>query len=95
MTKPRRLTNRPHPTTPAIRTAKRGSSKPARSIVRDLRVIDEDPWARFSAPKDQAPWYYRSLVTVYRGNPQHAPALIDELDRTVAEMETLARRKPP
>lgn len=67
----------------------------ARSIVRDLRVIDEDPWARFSAPKDQALWYYRSLVTVYRGNPQHAPALIDELDRTVAEMETLARREPP
>lgn len=61
------LTNRPHPSTPAIRTAKRGSSKPARSIVRGLRVIDEAPWGRFSAPKDQAPWYYRSLVTGYRG----------------------------
>jgi GTP pyrophosphokinase len=67
----------------------------ARSIVRDLRVVGEDLWERFNAPKDQTLWYYRSLVTVYRCNPRHMPALIDELDRTVAEMETLARREPP
>ena len=66
----------------------------ARSIVRDLRVVGEDLWERFSAPKDQTLWYYRSLVTAYRGNPAHTPALIDELDRTVTEMETLAEGEP-
>ena len=66
----------------------------ARSIVRDLRVVGEDLWERFSAPRDQTLWYYRSLVTGYRGNPAHTPALIDELDRTVTEMETLAWGEP-
>jgi hypothetical protein len=32
----------------------------------------------------------RSLVTAYRANPEHTPALIDELDRTVSEIEQLA-----
>lgn len=63
----------------------------ARSIVRDLRDIGEEVWGRFSAPKAQTLWYYRSLVTRYRGNPAHTSALIDELERTVTEMETLAR----
>jgi GTP pyrophosphokinase len=66
----------------------------ARSIVRDLRAVGEDLWGRFSAPKDQTLWYYRSLVTSYRSNPAHTPALIDELDRTVTEMETLAKGEP-
>ena len=60
----------------------------------DLRVVGEDLWERFSAPRDQTLWYYRSLVTGYRGNPAHTPALIDELDRTVTEMEALARGEP-
>ena len=62
----------------------------ARSIVRDLREVGDTVWDRFSATKDQTLWYYRSLVTGYRSNPAHTPALIDELDRTVAEMERLA-----
>jgi (p)ppGpp synthase/HD superfamily hydrolase len=64
----------------------------ARSIVRDLRAIGDELWERFNAPKEQTLWYYRSLVTAYRGNPEHTPALIDELDRTVTEMEALAAR---
>jgi GTP pyrophosphokinase len=62
----------------------------ARSIVRDLRELGEDVWGRFSAPKGQILWYYRSLVTAYRANPAYPKALIDELDRTVVEMEALA-----
>jgi (p)ppGpp synthase/HD superfamily hydrolase len=62
----------------------------ARSIVRDLRGVGENVWERFSASKDQTLWYYRSLVTGYRGNPAHTPALIDELDRTVTEMDARA-----
>ena len=62
----------------------------ARSIVRDLRDTGEEVWGRFSVTKDQTLWYYRSLVTAYRANPGQTVALIDELDRTVGEMERLA-----
>jgi (p)ppGpp synthase/HD superfamily hydrolase len=62
----------------------------ARSIVRDLRGIGEGVWGRFSVSKEETLWYYRSLVTAYRANPAHTPALVDELDRTVTDMETLA-----
>jgi GTP pyrophosphokinase len=64
----------------------------ARSIVRDLRELGEDFWGRFGPSKGEVLWYYRSLVTAYRANPAHDPALIDELDRTVVEMESLAGR---
>ena len=62
----------------------------ARSIVRDLREIGDRVWERFNPSKEEMLWYYRSLVTVYRGNRAHIPALIDELDRTVREMEELS-----
>lgn len=61
----------------------------ARAIVSDLRRHGPALWERFNPDSDQ-PWYYRSLVTAYRSNPEHDPALIDELDRTVTEMERLA-----
>ena len=41
-----------------------------------------------STESDQL-WYYRSLVIAFRSNPEHEPALIDALDRTVTEMEAL------
>jgi (p)ppGpp synthase/HD superfamily hydrolase len=66
----------------------------AGSILRDLREVGEDVWKRFSATKDQTLSYYRSLVTEYRANAACTPALIDELDRTVTEMEILAKRDP-
>jgi hypothetical protein len=56
----------------------------ARAIVRDLRGVGE-PVGRFSVPKAETLWYYCSLVSAYRGNRAHMPALIDELDRTVGE----------
>jgi hypothetical protein len=40
-------------------------------------------------PGEQTLWYYRSLVTFYRGNPNHHRALVDELDRTVIQIVTL------
>jgi (p)ppGpp synthase/HD superfamily hydrolase len=61
----------------------------ARSIVRDLRGVGDEVWGRFGASKQETLWYYRSLVTAYRANPAHPRALIDELDRTVTEMEAL------
>jgi GTP pyrophosphokinase len=62
----------------------------ARSIVRDIRGVGAEVWTRFSVPKEDTLWYYRTLVTTYRANPEHNPALVDELDRTVTEMESLA-----
>jgi GTP pyrophosphokinase len=66
----------------------------ARSIVRDRRVVGDKVWDRFKVPKSETLWYYRSLVTAYRANPVHSPALVAELDRTVAEMEAVAVARP-
>jgi GTP pyrophosphokinase len=63
----------------------------ARSIVRDRRGVGEKVWDRFKVPKSESLWYYRSLVTAYKANPAHNPALVAELDRTVAEMEAPAQ----
>lgn len=60
----------------------------ARAIVDDLRVIGQKVWDRFN-PEADSLWYYRALVRVYRANPASNSRLIDELDRTVTEMERL------
>jgi (p)ppGpp synthase/HD superfamily hydrolase len=60
----------------------------ARAIVGDLHRHGSALWDRFNADSDQ-PWYYRSLVMAFRSNPEHDRALIDELDRTVSEMDRL------
>jgi len=65
----------------------------ARSIVRDLRLVGDRVGERFSVRGDETLWYYRSLVAAYRANVAYHPALIGELDRTVTEIETLARRR--
>ena len=62
----------------------------ARAIVADLRRHGDALWARFSAPRNETLWYYRALVTAFRANPAHPADLIDELDRTVTDMERLA-----
>ncbi len=61
----------------------------ARRIVSDVRRDGPPAWSRFSAPPAELAWYYRALVTAYRANPAHRPSLIDELERTVEELERL------
>jgi (p)ppGpp synthase/HD superfamily hydrolase len=63
----------------------------SRSIVSDLRRFGPATWDRFTGGRDGSLWYYRALVTAFRANPAHPRQLVDELDRTVTEMETLAR----
>ena len=63
----------------------------ARSILSDLHRHGRGMLARFNPESDQL-WYYRALVTAFRSNPRHEPALLEELDRTVAELERLATR---
>jgi len=69
----------------------------ARRILADLRdeVAAGRPdatrvWARFKAGRDGQRWYYRALVDAFRVNPAHDPRLVDELDRIVTAIETLA-----
>ncbi len=61
----------------------------ARAILLDLRVHGEALWQRFTPGKDGTLWYYRSLVSAFAAHGR--TPLIDELDRTVTEIETLAR----
>lgn len=61
----------------------------AREILCDYRVEGDAVFDRFTGRKDGTLRYYRALVNVFRkagSNP-----LIDELDRVVTELESLAR----
>jgi (p)ppGpp synthase/HD superfamily hydrolase len=62
----------------------------ARAILRDVRTEGDALWTRFKAGRDGQLWYYRGLVTAFRSNPAHHRELVDELDRTVREIERLA-----
>jgi len=62
----------------------------ARSVLADLRTVGDKVWDRFAGGRDGSLWYYRALVEAFKANPAHHAALVDELDRTVSEMERLA-----
>lgn len=59
----------------------------ARAILHDYRDVGEALWERFNGGRDGTLWYYRALVNAFRkvGSP-----LVGELDRVVAELESLA-----
>ena len=60
----------------------------ARSLVMDYRVLGEDLWGRFTGGREGTLWYYRAMVNALRAA---GPApVVDELDRVVTELETLA-----
>jgi (p)ppGpp synthase/HD superfamily hydrolase len=63
----------------------------ARSILIDLRSIGIAVFDRFTGGMDGALWYFRTLVSTFRSIDGFDSRLVDELDRTVAEIETLAR----
>ena len=51
----------------------------------------EQLWTRFNASRKQTLWYYRRLVDAYRANTLSRQDLVDELDRTVTEIERRLR----
>ncbi len=59
-------------------------------MVADHRRVGAALWDRFTAKRDETLWNYRALVTAFRVNPAHPADLVDELDRTVIELERLA-----
>lgn len=59
----------------------------ARSILRDYRAEGDAVWKRFTGGKEGTLWYYRALTSAYLAiNPT---PLVEELDRTVTELERL------
>ena len=59
----------------------------ARSVLNDYRVLGDAVWERFQGGKEGTLWYYHSLVDAFRRNG--STPLIDELERTVRELEHL------
>ena len=64
----------------------------ARSILLDYRVLGEQLWDRFTGGRDGTLWYYRALTNAYRAHG--STPLIDELERTVSEIERLSSNFP-
>jgi GTP pyrophosphokinase len=65
----------------------------ARAILLDYRMHGDALWARFNR-KDPAEhlWYYRGLADAFRAAGLAPPALVDELDRVVSELERLVAK---
>jgi|SRR5271154_2216144 len=61
----------------------------ARAILSDFREVGDAIFDRFKGRKQGTLWYYRTLVSVFR--EAGTTPLIEELDRVVTELETLAR----
>jgi len=61
-----------------------------RSILADYRREGDSVWERFSGRRDGTLWYYRAVLDVLRQG--QANRLVDELERVVTELETLARK---
>jgi (p)ppGpp synthase/HD superfamily hydrolase len=61
-----------------------------RTILADHRREGDSVWERFSGHRDGTLWYYRSVLDVLRVGK--ANRLVDELERAVTELETLASK---
>jgi GTP pyrophosphokinase len=59
----------------------------ARAILNDYRQHGETLWSRFNGGRDGTLWYYRALVNTFR--EAGSTPLIEELERTVCELERL------
>lgn len=62
----------------------------ARSILADLRSLGDELWDRFTGGKEGTLWYYRALAEAYAKAGSNS--VVEELDRVVREIETLAER---
>jgi hypothetical protein len=55
--------------------------------LNDYRVLGDAVWERFQGGKEGTLWYYHSLIDAFRSTA--STPLIDELERTVRELERL------
>lgn len=61
----------------------------ARAILKDYRTDGDAVFQRFKGKKAGTIWYYRALIDAFRATNTEE-ALIDELNRTLTEIERLA-----
>jgi len=61
-----------------------------RTILADYRTEGDRVWERFSGRRDGTLWYYRAVLDVLRHGRSNR--LVDELQRVVTELETLAKK---
>lgn len=61
-----------------------------RSILADYRREGDSVWDRFSGRREGTLWYYRAVLDVLRQGK--ANRLVEELERVVTELETLATK---
>lgn len=59
----------------------------ARAILADYRSLGDALWDRFNGGREGTLWYYRALVDAFRAVA--TSPLVEELDRTVSELERL------
>ena len=65
----------------------------SRAILTDYRQVGEAVWNRFKGGREGTLWYYRSLVDTFRSLGTNR--LVEELARTVEELERVASDKHP
>jgi (p)ppGpp synthase/HD superfamily hydrolase len=63
----------------------------ARTILKDYRCKGEALWTRFRGGREGTLWYYRAVLQAFQTLDSHP--LIEELERVVIELETLAAIK--
>ena len=61
----------------------------ARTMVTDLRIHGDGFWSRFNAGRDETLWYLGALVEAFR--EAGTTPIVEELARTVAELEKVSR----
>jgi (p)ppGpp synthase/HD superfamily hydrolase len=65
-----------------------------RAILADYRRLGEPFWSRFSAPKHDQLWYYRTALEAYR-TAGFTGSLLNELERLVRQLEEVSLREEP
>jgi (p)ppGpp synthase/HD superfamily hydrolase len=91
--KERYLAHLRHASPDVLRVSAADKLHNARAILTDLRRHGDVVWSRFTADRDNVLWYYRSLVSAYK--EAGGSALARDLERVVAEIESLARADTP
>jgi (p)ppGpp synthase/HD superfamily hydrolase len=64
-----------------------------RAILTDYRLEGENLWSRFTGGKQGTLWYYRALVKAFSG--KRIQPLVQEIDRTLTKLESLANNGVP
>ena len=59
-----------------------------RTILRDLKSMEEDVWGKFTGGKSGTLWYYQSLVDIF--HDVSFKSLLTELQELVAEITAIA-----